>query len=106
MGNSRLGCPTLEAGPVPGKVVLTALCTCPVPRLDVGVEVCEPIPALLHEEAGPVLAPVPCIGGGPPGIGGAEVCWHAGSWGDGLLLPYQCTGLCTKTMKQQLKQTV
>lgn len=88
MKNSRLGCPTLEAGPVPGEVVLVALCTCPVPRLDVGIGVCETIPALLHEEAGPVLAPLPCIRGGAPGVGGAEVCLHAGSRGDGLLLPY------------------
>ena len=93
--NSRFRGSTLEALLVPGKVVLVASSTRPVPRLDVGVRVCETIPALLHEEARPVLASVPCRGG-PPGIGGAEVCWQAGSWGDSLLLPYQCTGLCMK----------
>lgn len=62
----------------------------PVPRLDIGLGVCEAIPTLLHEEARPVLASVPsrCVSAG---IGGAEVCLlgcHS------LLLPYQSTGLC------------
>lgn len=99
---SRFRCPTLEAVLVPGKVMLVASSTLPVPRLDAGVGVCEAIPALLHEEARPVLAPIPCRGG-LPCIGGAKFCWlQAGSWGDSLLLPHKCTGLCINKSRCQL----
>lgn len=69
---------------VPGKVVLAALSTLPVPRLGVNTWLLKTIPALLHEEARPVLPPV--LGAGIPiGVGGAQLL---GLWGYRFLFPH------------------
>ena len=68
--NLHFGCTTLEAVCVLSKVMLAALCTHPVPRLDFNPWLLKTIPTFLHEEARPVLS---LVLGGPLGVGGPKV---------------------------------